>query len=98
MQKQRWLIVFLSFGFLGCLAEIVVGMFHAAVFGLLWIYYNGFYTSIESFFYFGGLGTLEFKGFLMLLDWKGYKIVKQEEGNKGNGEVERFLVYGNIRG
>ena len=79
MRTKRWLIVFFGFAIICCVAEIVVGIFHEAVFGLLWIYYNGFYTSFESFFYFGLLGCIGFKMFRILLERMGYRIISEEE-------------------
>ena len=79
MRTKRWLIVFFGFATICCAAEIVVGIFHEAVFGLLWIYYNGFYTSPESFLYFGLLGCIGFKMFRMVLKRMGYMIISEEE-------------------
>lgn len=80
MRKLRWLMVYLGLAIFGCVGETLIGMFHTAVFGYaLWIYYNGFYTSVESFFYFGIAGTIGFKMFLMLMKYKGYKIVRMGE-------------------
>jgi len=76
MRMKRWLIVFLTFGVIGWIGEIAVGIFHEALFGRLWTYYNGFYTSPESFFYFSLLGCIGFKMLLLLLEYMGYKIVK----------------------
>jgi hypothetical protein len=91
MRKQRWLIVFFGLATICCLAEIAVGIFHEAVFGLLWIYYNGFYTSFESFFYFGALGSLGFKGFLMLLKRMGYRIISEEEYEDLSEDVDFYV-------
>ena len=77
MRKIIWIIAFLIFGVFGWIGEMGVGAFHEFLFGRLWSYYNGFYTSPESFFYFGLFGCIGFKMFRMLLKRMGYKIVKK---------------------
>jgi hypothetical protein len=54
---KRLFLLFISFAVFGTLGEIVVGYGWLFVFGrVLWVYYNGFFTSVPSFLMFGIFG------------------------------------------
>ena len=60
--KLSWLKYFIAFGIFGTVGEASIGALQEYIFRRpLWVYYNGFYTSIESFFYFGFFGCVGFK-------------------------------------
>jgi len=65
MRKMRWFKLFIIFGLFGTLGEIVIGTITSFFYNpYFYIYYNGFHTSIESFFWFGLFGCIGFKIFL----------------------------------
>lgn len=62
----HWAFLFTAFGFYGSIGEILIGTIFSIFGRTLWLYYNGFFTSPESFFLFGIFGCIGFKIFLTL--------------------------------
>jgi hypothetical protein len=58
---RKWPILFVIFGLYGSLGEIFIGTIFTLLGRTLWLYYNGFYTSIEAFLLFGLFGCIGFK-------------------------------------
>lgn len=61
MRWQYWIGLFIIAGLYGCVGEIVINTFAIWIRGApLWLYYNGWHTSWESFILFGIGGVLAF--------------------------------------
>lgn len=55
---RRWYLWFIVFGLFGTIGEAFIGIVFYNYLYPLFIYYNGFFTSIESFFLFGLFGCI----------------------------------------
>jgi hypothetical protein len=73
---RRWYLWFILFGVFGSGGEIIIGSLFYYFMYPLFIYYNGFFTSIESFFLFGFFGCIGLR--LVLIR---YDLVKRIEKN-----------------
>jgi len=78
MKVKYWLVAFVIFGLYGTVGEIFINFIMTILRGApLWIYYNGFSTSLESFFLFGLFGCMGFKIYKILNDIKSERFVKK---------------------
>jgi hypothetical protein len=67
MKLRRWITLYIAFGAYGIIGEILIGTFFTLLNRPLWTYYNGFHTSVESFFIFGLAGCIGLKIFILIL-------------------------------
>ena len=66
MKYRYWIYLFIIFGLYGSFGEILIGTVFQLFGRTLWIYYNGFFTSFESFLLFGLFGCIGFKIYLKI--------------------------------
>jgi len=66
--NRRWYLWFIMFGLFGVIFEYLVGAMFSIYAYELFIYYNGIWTSAESFFLFGFFGCLGLRGVLTQYD------------------------------
>ena len=75
MRLRYWLIAFILFGLFGAFFEMLIGLSMNIVYQpYFYIYYNGFTTSIESYFLFGLFGC-----FGLRLVFTKFKLVRKNE-------------------
>lgn len=76
MQRQYYLIFFIFAGLYGCVGEIIINSVSVILRGsYLWVYYNGWHTSWESFILFGLGGCLAFYLFSFGIKRSGRKLI-----------------------
>ncbi|MHA1988753.1 MAG: hypothetical protein ACW98D_19190 [Promethearchaeota archaeon] len=74
MRVKLWIYLFIIFALYGTIGEIVINGFFMIFRGVpLWIYYNEFSTSWESFILFGLFGCIGYKLFKKF----GYKVFSE---------------------
>ncbi len=80
IMERRWYLWFIAFGMFGTFFEICIGgsfslfLFWLYPDGWLYIYYNEFWTSLESFFLFGIFGC-----FGLRLVLTKYDLIRKEK-------------------
>jgi hypothetical protein len=66
LTKRRVVYCFIGFGLFGTIGEIAIGSLSVLLGRPLFVYYNNFHTSVESFFLFGSFGMF---GLMLLNEW-----------------------------